>query len=77
MRYCYRGMWIVLLILETILLFRSPDGNNDLFEIITGVLQRDTFHVFLYISWNDSWSNENSLSLKKRPEAADIPQKLW
>ena len=64
---------------------RSPDGDTDFFDIVTGILQGDTYAPYLFIICLDyvlrtsiGLIKENSFTLKKkkRPEVGDIQQKL-
>ena len=50
----------------------SPDGNTDFFDIVTGVLQRDTLAPYLFILYLDyipqmsiDLIKENGFKLKK------------
>ena len=60
----------------------SPDRDMDFFDIIAGVLQRDTFAPYLFIICLDYVLQtliklkENGFTLKKRQEADNIQQKL-
>ena len=63
---------------------RSANGNTDFFDIVAGVLQRDSFAPFTLITWQD-YVLRTSINLMKwngftqktkRQKADDIPQKL-
>ena len=71
---------IVILYESTKTIFRSPDGNFDFFDTVTGVWQEDTVTPFLLIICLDYvirtsivWIKENDFTPKKQ-EADDIVQ---
>ena len=57
---------------------RSLNGKTDFFDIIAGVLRRDTLAPYLpgLRASSVNTSNKNCSTLK-RQEADNIPQKLW
>ena len=74
---------IMILYKNTKAMVHSSNGNTDFFDIISGAVQGDTLAPYLltiyldYILWKlIEIIKVNGLTLKKREEADNIPQKL-
>ena len=71
---------IMMLYKNTIVKVRSLDGDTDYFDIVAGVLQRDTLAPYLFIICLDyvlrtSIENGFTLAKKRKKEAEDTPHK--
>ena len=63
-------------------LVRSPNGDTDFFDMVTGVLQGDTLVPYLFTLGRD-YVHRNSTDLIKEncftfeKKTVDMPQRLW
>ena len=73
----------IMMLYKNMTVVHSPDSNTNFFDIVAGILQRDTLAPYMFIiclnlcTLNTNRSNERKWFHTKKKQEAGILQKLW